>query len=325
MSEILTLIKNKIEAEKYPVSFDVLREFEDSLLINNANVNQIYNKNKYTSLLYKIIFTKAGVSLPTLNYKQKRDKIYFSIQMGPDFGKVLPYCISNKNTFAYFFDIWPHSFDQMSWFLKNSSINHIFLSSQYAANFFNIKGFHNISWMPEGIAAYEYNFLPYDCKDIDVLELGRKHQLIHKRISNELAQNKKKHLYERSIGHIIFPDRESFIQGMARSKISICFPKNETHPHLAGSISTMTNRYLQSMASKCLIVGSTPHEMKELFGYDPVIQIDHSNPAEQLLDILDHYDQYYSLIEKNYQNVLMHHTLSHRWERILEITRSKIK
>jgi hypothetical protein len=74
----------------------------------------------------------------------------------------------------------------------------------------------------------------------------------------------------------------------------------------------MTLRYLQSMVSKCLIVGKLPYDMQYLFDYNPVVEIDEQNPAGQLLEILHNFDQYQELIERNYQRVLSHHRWAHR-------------
>jgi hypothetical protein len=71
--------------------------------------------------------------------------------------------------------------------------------------------------------------------------------------------------------------------GLANSKISICVPSDITHPERTGNISTITNRYLQSMASKCLILGKLPHDMLHLFDYNHIIEIDEENPVLQIV------------------------------------------
>ena len=76
----------------------------------------------------------------------------------------------------------------------------------------------------------------------------------------------------------------------------------------------MTWRYLQSMAAKCLVVGRAPDEMKQLFNYDPVIEIDMNDPCGQLRHIIDHYADYEALIEKNYQTVRERHQWPNRVE-----------
>lgn len=69
----------------------------------------------------------------------------------------------------------------------------------------------------------------------------------------------------------------------------------------------MTWRYLQSMASKCLVLGRMPDEMRELFGYVPIIEIDMKRPAEQLYEILQNLEDYSDLIERNYACVVQNH------------------
>ena len=56
--------------------------------------------------------------------------------------------------------------------------------------------------------------------------------------------------------------------------------------------------------------------MITLFGYNPVIEIDEKKPEEQILSILNNYSDYFSLIEKNYRNVLKNHTWQNRYNKI---------
>lgn len=165
----------------------------------------------------------------------------------------------------------------------------------------------------------KYRHQPYTDKDIDVLHLGRRHGAYHNRIVAALEKHKKTYLYEQERGQVIFPSREGFVDGLARSKISVCVPCSITHPERAGDIETMTMRYLQSIASKCLVVGHAPGEMLELFGYNPVIEIDKQNPDEQLLELLEHFDDYIPLIEKSYALVASEHTWQKRWQQIARI------
>ena len=78
-------------------------------------------------------------------------------------------------------------------------------------------------------------------------------------------------------------------------------------------------RYLQSMASKCLILGHAPAEMIKLFGYNPVIEIDWDHAEEQIEDILQHFHLHIPLIERNYKAVLANHTWVHRFHQIKKI------
>ncbi len=73
------------------------------------------------------------------------------------------------------------------------------------------------------------------------------------------------------------------------------------------------------MASKCLIVGVLPREMEILFDYCPIIEIDSENPEHQILEILNNYESYLPLIEKNYKNVCNEHTWVNRKQKMLSI------
>jgi hypothetical protein len=83
-----------------------------------------------------------------------------------------------------------------------------------------------------------------------------------------------------------------------------------TDPDIAGRISTVTHRYLQSMAAKCLIVGETPFEAVQMFGYDPIVAVDWRDPIGQLLDIVAHPESVTGLIERNFAALTAHHQVS---------------
>ena len=68
------------------------------------------------------------------------------------------------------------------------------------------------------------------------------------------------------------------------------------------------------MVSKCLVVGHAPREMVDLFGYDPVVEADMDNPAEQLVSVLDNFEAYIPLIEMNYRSIVEDHTWTKRWQ-----------
>jgi hypothetical protein len=94
------------------------------------------------------------------------------------------------------------------------------------------------------------------------------------------------------------------LEAWGTTKISICFPKTITDPERAGGVETVTFRYFESMAACCLIVGHCPAELEDLFGYNPVIEADMKNPAEQLLSILNNIDRYQSLVAKNHSRMV---------------------
>ncbi|WP_127360604.1 hypothetical protein [Actinacidiphila soli] len=48
----------------------------------------------------------------------------------------------------------------------------------------------------------------------------------------------------------------------------------------------MTHRYLESIGSGCIVLGHAPVELVELMGFNPVVEVDWSAPADQALEIL---------------------------------------
>ena len=77
------------------------------------------------------------------------------------------------------------------------------------------------------------------------------------------------------------------------------------------------------MASKALIVGHCPAELQELFGYNPVVQVDWSNPFCQLSkEVLSQISAYQKLVESNYKRLLEVGTFTQRAKRIVEVLTS---
>ncbi|MGB2561009.1 MAG: hypothetical protein ACPIG6_10465 [Akkermansiaceae bacterium] len=250
----------------------------------------------------------------------RANRHYFNVLMTPNWRKCFPHILYPGHKSVYLFDAWPGFHEGIVNTVKSHHLSRVFVSSSQAAK--RLQGMIDrpvFSWVPEGIDPERYQFRSYEDKDIDVLELGRKYDAYHDRIVSAMESDGRTHLYEKTKGVLIFPTSEDLIDGLARTRISICVPSNITHPERSGDIETMTVRYLQSMVSKCLIVGHAPQEMVELFGYNPVIEIDMGDPVGQLRSILDHFDDHVALIEKNYQEAISKHTWKNRWEQIAKI------
>jgi len=234
--------------------------------------------------------------------------------------KTFPFSYWNE-MIPYCFDCWPSLYERWTSFFKRHRVRIAFFSArQSAQHFTRVLPEMRSVWLPEATDPFEYRpSKSWSERDIDVLELGRKNDQFHGRIVEPLAKADKLHLFERVRGEIIFPDREDFIEGMARSKISICFPCSQTHPERSGSVETVTHRYFESMASKCLIVGHAPQELIDLFGYNPVIEVQGGYEFEQIESLLDNPHLVQDLIEKNYRRFLEIGTWKSRIASILDI------
>lgn len=317
----------KLIAQKYNyhVSLDTVNEFEQIILADSS----ITSKNETNRIFSKLLFFAfrmfiknkviTGNKDNSLAKKNPNDDL-LAVLMGPDFSKCLPHFMFSKNKSLYIFDAWPKEHAGIIEFLNFFKVNNVFLTSSQAVEILQpqVEG-TACFWLPEGINPENYMFNNYNDKSIDVLAFGRRYDEYHEQIVECLENNNKQYLYEKERGNIIFPTREDFIMGMAKSKISICVPSNITHPERSGNFETMTIRYLQSMASKCIILGHAPVEMITLFGYNPVIEIDLKNAEDQLLSILNNYSEYIPFVEKNYQTMLQHHTWQCRWDTMKQL------
>jgi hypothetical protein len=143
---------------------------------------------------------------------------------------------------------------------------------------------------------------PLELRAIDVLEFGRHYGWLRERIKQPLAANHFRYLHgpeSYSNERPLFGDRLSFASTLANSKVTICVPRSMTHPEEHGAAETITQRYFESMASGCLVYGHCPGELKDLFGYNPVVEMDLVEPADQLLDLLKNVARYQPLVARN--------------------------
>lgn len=302
-----TLVKTNFHNH---VSMDLYKEFESKLLHkpNWKIKNGVGNFMAFSIRQFLKIF-------PPILFPFKKDDNF--VVFGYQKEKFFPYFhYKAKSKTLWMYDAWEPLFPNIEKTIKEYKINLLLTASKQSATYFNSLNIPNFrsEWIPEAVDSSLYKFIPYHKRTIDVLQLGRKWNEYHEKI--KAIESKFVYKYEKKAGEIIFNSREDFLIGMANSKISICVPSNITHPHITGNISTITNRYLQSMASRCLILGKMPDDMKYLFDYNPIIEIDEENPIAQIEMILANFDDYIPLIEKNYNIVKDFHNWENRVEKI---------
>lgn len=308
----------------YRVSQDAVSELEDAIARDprvHVAGSRIGAFSRATYLPWRVIYeieSHLGVHIlhpsaaRTPWSRENRDQ--FVVLMGLDHWKCMPTFFSPGRKSAYLFDAWPNNFRRIAEFIRYWGIGRVFVSSSQAAKVLDrlVSGCA-FQWIPEGVDPDVYRSLPYEERDIDVLQLGRLYEPYHEVIAPSLARERRSYLFEGTKGTLVFPTRAAFIDGLARSRISICVPSSVTHPERSGGIETLTHRYLQSMASKCLVVGRAPRELIALFGYNPVIEIDMADPVGQLRTLLDGFEEHVGLIERNHAAVLEGHTWRLRW------------
>lgn len=233
--------------------------------------------------------------------------------------RTFPQCLVSE-TIAYCFDCWPSAYERWAQFFRATQMKIAFISARQSAEWMAkaIPGLDAI-WMPEAIELAGYATpLPFEQRAIDVLELGRRWDSYHDRIVDHCAERGYVHRYERTKGELVFADDAAFRDGLVNTRISICFPSSLTHPDRSGDVETLTLRYLESIASQSVIIGHCPQELKDLFGYNPVIEYDNSDPCGQIDVILSAMDEYRGLVQRNYSRLLEVGTWDARVKTIIE-------
>lgn len=298
-----TLVKTNFN---HHVSMDLYYEFEDRIL----NKPHWEIKTGVGSIQARVL-RQLLKFIPPIQLPIRKHKNY--VVIGYQKEKFFPFFHFKADLkVLWMYDAWEPLFDEIEKTIRAYKINIVFTASKQSADYFNTLNIPNFQshWIPEGIDVDQYQFIPYQERTTDVLQLGRKWNEYHEKIKT--IEKDIVYQYEKKAGEIIFPTREDFLFGLANSKISICVPSDITHPERTGKISTITNRYLQSMASKCLLLGKIPHDMVHLFDYNPIIEIDDNNPIAQIEAILSNFDTYIPLIEKNYETIKSFHNWDNR-------------
>ncbi|MBX7045690.1 MAG: hypothetical protein K1X86_07610 [Ignavibacteria bacterium] len=292
-----------------------MEEFEFSILQNNtwtlkksfAKIAYLFFKKSGLSFFFKFVTTKKNLFTVIMNIGN------LELYTFPWF----QFKAASKS--IYLFDAWEQYYETIIAKIKKYNINYLFVSSSFSAERLEnkISGCF-VQWIPEGINSEDYKFQKFEAKDIDILQMGRKYSLYHNKILKFCESENISYVYEKKKGEIIYKTRNEFIEGLSRTKISICVPASVTDPNKK-NVSTLTQRYLQSMSSKALILGMFPQEMIDLFGYLPGVEIDMNDSVKQLQYILKNYKNYIPLIEKNFEQVLKAHQWKNRFNEIQDI------
>lgn len=220
----------------------------------------------------------------------------------------------------WIFDCWGPQFSQWETLLLRHKITTAFFTSKAATQHFGcrIPGLRT-HWLPEACDPDRYSFdVPLEHRHHGVLELGRRWSSLHERIRGPLHSAGIRHLYSDERGRkTLFADLSSLQAGLADTAVMLCFPRSITHPDSAGGVETLTQRYLEAIASGCLVVGHAPEELIDLFGFNPVIPLDAEGPALHLLHILGSLPAYQGFVARAHARLLQVGTFSIRARQLL--------
>lgn len=200
-------------------------------------------------------------------------------------------------------DIWPPSYRPLVNDIKRLDIKTILVTVKSVAERLKADTGVNALWVPEGIESCIYEKgqdLVY--RPFDVFDMGRRHDKYHK-ILDKLEEKdiikglKTSNSMSKTNAWLPF---EEILKTIASCKVMICFPRCDTNPRAAG-VETLTQRYWEAMLCRCVIVGRAPQELIDLYGYNPVVEVDWDNSEAQISEILANISDYQSLVDKNYE------------------------
>ena len=200
------------------------------------------------------------------------------------------------------FDCWENNWPWWERAMKRGRVRTAMFTSSQAAEEMGrrVPGLTTI-WVPEAIDLSEYKSGgALSERSIGLLEIGRPFEEFNRVIREPLVNSGVKHLYSLE-GHL-FSTRAELIRGLADARAVLCYPRSVTHPALAGKVETITLRYFETMAAGAVVVGQAPSELVQLFGYNPVVEIDpHGGEAsaQKLLNVINAPEQYQELVDKN--------------------------
>jgi hypothetical protein len=256
----------------------------------------------------------AGLSFPI-----KRERDLFMVMMG---AHCIPFnaadwLATRGRRVAWMFDAWPRDYEALQENVRKYRVDALFVTAKQSADrMARAIDTCEVKWCAEPLIDLGFKVKPWGERTTDVIQFGRKYDPYHARLLNDLSKSHITYLYEEEARKVIFPTKTEFVLGLANSKVSVCFPCDLTHPDRAGDVSTVTQRYFQSFASGCVVVGQTPPELIQLFGYDPVIRANLGDPAAQIEEILAVPEKYAPLVRQNLEEV-RNHTTASRVESIL--------
>jgi len=316
LSESITVIR---ESDRSTWAYPVL-DLESALIAGGMRGVVPYQKGLVR------VATRGVARLGLIrNFGTRGADSYLAVLMGPAEYRLFPRSYLS-DTILICFDCWPGYFDRWESIFRRNRTSLAFFTARQSAEYFSgrlpeLKAV----WMPEAVDPGIYQCQkPLKARSIDVLELGRRYDRYHNLIEAGLRHSPLRHLYEKSKGETIFSTRGDLVDGLSETRISICFPGSITSPERCGDIETVTHRYFESMASKCVIVGSCPGELSDLFGFNPVIDADFNDPMGQIEEILSRPDDYQTVVERNYRRLLEVGTWKVRAEFIKDEIRNHI-
>ncbi|MEX0323755.1 MAG: glycosyltransferase [Puniceicoccaceae bacterium] len=307
------LVRNQTDGDTN--SFHDFREFEEAILQDPEvePIERSYLVRQFSSLVFRIqrrLGRRFGLKPPYhLRYGAKQSA-RLAILSGPSFRRCTDYILRGRKA-AYLYDpthpwVTP---EQVVTFVEDVGLEILFVPHPtFRDRLQAVLPACKVCFIPEAANPEDYS-----CdaeKTIDILAFGRSLIPYHNALDAGLSSSI-------TYKHGRIEEREDLKKAMAAARIILNFPRSITAK--TTDVEMLTMRYFQTIASKALILGHCPALMRELFGYDPVVEADLENPFEQVEQILANFNDYQDLIERNYETFINGHTFQHRWQQMKQI------
>lgn len=295
-----------------------------------------YSKGLWDSAAIDRAFRSAGVHIVRAHRNQverllgravKQVRVGGNIFRGAGKARVVVLCWASDSllfprglfceTIPFVYDCWPPQYDAWLGLFQRWRIRVAFFSSKASTLFFG-KKLPEIYcyWIPEAVDVDVYEpSSALSTREIDILEYGRHFPILYDSIARSLDSAKRSHFFakDKIVTH------KTLVPMIGASKLVVCYPKSMTDPKNAAPNETVTQRYFEAMASRALPIGYCPAELKELFGYNPVVELDLSRAGEQIEGILRNIETYQELADRNLQRLKEVGTWNVRVQQMLSI------
>lgn len=204
-----------------------------------------------------------------------------------------------RELYLFCWDVWPSNVPRWREVFEQLKPRKVFMTTTDAVRTWTSPALPT-EWMPDAtdVSAFDPS-KPLDERSNDVLELGRKWNWLHAEITGPLENRRARHLYQPDETSLVFDTTESFIRGMEDSKCVVCVPGSITHPERFGPSPVLTPRYLETMAAGAIPVGVCPPDLRKIMGYNPVVEVDPTDPLSAFEQILDDPSAFSELKERN--------------------------
>ncbi len=254
-------------------------------------------KGFYPKIFRWILFKKD--IFPTIYQKDRRLVFVQPVSLYFDAGTT----VLTHEIIPFIWDCWPCYYDKLEKWIKRHNIKTaVFTSSQEMEKLKRRLPYLNVIHCPEGTDTSSYlEGKELESRNIDILEFGRSTRNI---FDTSIPEFKDFNIIKTSDFNTRIDDN-TFQKLLCNAKITICFPKNMTHPNIAKGIETLTQRYWEAMLSRTIIIGHCPKELSDLIGYNPVIEINNQDDAlTHIPYILKHIKDYQALVDKNRETAI---------------------